>query len=81
MEKITFTIPSYAVPYLYYGPDSAGDMSDSELAAVDSFLEKHNIQNGTFDISEDHFFTWRNDIFGALGADCVELSFYPALCR
>ena len=81
MEKITYTVPAFIIPYIYYGADSAGDMTDQEIAAVDSFLEKNGIQDGAFDVSEDHFFTWRNDIFGAIGADCAELYFYPALCR
>ena len=40
IESVFTDFPSWAVPYAYYGADSAGDMTEEEIALVDAFLQE-----------------------------------------
>lgn len=77
-ETIELVLPSHRSSYLLYG-DSTSLMlgEDAELAVID-MIEKWFAEQGLdrcVSISEEAFFSWRNDGPMTIGANCTTFTF------
>lgn len=65
METIDYLLPDWAAPYLVN--NDCSHMSESEIAMVDAFVDKHNIR--IVGIQDDSHFCTQNDLT-KLGDQC-----------
>ena len=71
IKQETYIIPSHYITALYYG-DYSG-LTDDEVTAFDTWLDKREPQFDIAHHSDDSFFAYRNDI-DSLGSDCHEVT-------
>lgn len=72
MELLEFTLPCYLTCYLIYGDHSG--LSDEDKTEIDSFLEKKGA-GWCASVSEDSWFSWRNDM-NYMGNDVCVYKFF-----
>lgn len=77
-ETIEYTVPEWALPYLFNG-DASGleDEGDEDLRAIADFLKSENLDetkgHWSYDSENNEaYFTRRNDIT-SLGDNCVDI--------
>ena len=80
MKTVTYTLPAHWIYPLEYGPDSYGDMSDSEITEFEQFCNDVVKDLGQcFPVShvEESSFCRYHDAsnYGVLACDCVEVTF------
>ena len=74
MIKETYIIPEFAIPYLVNGDKD--NLTNAEILEIERFLSDVNPNRKDViigNMSENTFFSWRNDIFGLIGANCYDV--------
>lgn len=81
MKTVDLVLPQHWVCPLAYGPDSYGDMSDSEISEFERFCDDMINEHGqcwpiAYGDEESNFVRYHDAAsYGVLACDCVTITF------